>query len=263
MAALHDTWKAGQTWANGKEPFHFKADGSIDKIGMKGSQIIVDSGGNLILQLNGKPDQNLTTGVVGTGTSGGATSSPGAGPGVVRKADGGHIRGPGSGTSDSIPAMLSDGEYVVKARSVKQYGTGFMDAINNGRLDGGGFAEGGPIRGYATGGLISKNNKKSDGEEFGTGLPMSATDKKKVKDKAPRNEAAPPSGAVAGPTGNPGAQTTGDAIAALSKTYAGVPYVDSATINGEATPSTGWDCSTFVKYVYKQFGMTDVVGYTY
>ena len=263
---LEATHRAGQKWASGAEPFIYKGDGSIEQIGMKGSKIVVDPNGDLVLKLNGKKDTVIKTGVTATTTTtttGGATSSPGAGPDVQSRADGGHIRGPGTETSDSIPAMLSDGEYVVKARSVKQYGTGFMDAINNGRLDGGGFAEGGPIRGYATGGLISKNNKKSDGEEFGTGLPMSATDKKKVKNKAPRNEAAPPSGAVAGPTGNPGAQTTGDAIAALAKTYAGVPYVDSAKIDGEATPSTGWDCSTFVKYVYKQFGMNDVVGYTY
>jgi TP901 family phage tail tape measure protein len=57
------------------------------------------------------------------------------------KAMGGLIKGPGTGTSDSIMARfamgglpqlrVSNGEYIVKAASVKNYGVGFMDAINN------------------------------------------------------------------------------------------------------------------------------------
>jgi TP901 family phage tail tape measure protein len=46
------------------------------------------------------------------------------------KADGGLIKGPGSGTSDSIPAMLSNGEYVVKASAVGTYGVDFLNALN-------------------------------------------------------------------------------------------------------------------------------------
>ena len=53
---------------------------------------------------------------------------------------GGKVKGPGTATSDSIPAMLSDGEYVVKASSVKKYGTGVMDALNAGK-----FAKGGAV----------------------------------------------------------------------------------------------------------------------
>jgi len=55
-------------------------------------------------------------------------------------ASGGKVRGPGTGTSDSIPAMLSDGEYVIKASSVKKYGVAHLDAMNEGR-----YAEGGPV----------------------------------------------------------------------------------------------------------------------
>ena len=47
-------------------------------------------------------------------------------------ATGGHIVGEGTSTSDSIPAMLSNGEYVIKANSVKKYGLNFMNAVNNG-----------------------------------------------------------------------------------------------------------------------------------
>lgn len=47
-------------------------------------------------------------------------------------ATGGFISGRGTGTSDSIPAMLSNGEFVIKASSVKKYGTNFLNAVNSG-----------------------------------------------------------------------------------------------------------------------------------
>jgi TP901 family phage tail tape measure protein len=47
---------------------------------------------------------------------------------------GGFVSGPGTGTSDSIPAMLSNGEYVIKASTVKQFGTKLFDNINAGSL---------------------------------------------------------------------------------------------------------------------------------
>jgi hypothetical protein len=37
---------------------------------------------------------------------------------------GGHLKGPGSGTSDSIPAKLSDGEFVMTAKAVRGAGGG-------------------------------------------------------------------------------------------------------------------------------------------
>lgn len=55
------------------------------------------------------------------------------------RATGGYISGPGTGTSDSIPARLSNGEYVIKASAVAQYGVGFMDAINAQRFASGGY----------------------------------------------------------------------------------------------------------------------------
>jgi TP901 family phage tail tape measure protein len=53
---------------------------------------------------------------------------------------GGNVSGPGSATSDSIPAMLSNGEYVIKADSVSHYGTGLFDSLNARRLAKGGVA---------------------------------------------------------------------------------------------------------------------------
>jgi hypothetical protein len=48
-------------------------------------------------------------------------------------ASGGPISGPGTSTSDSIPAMLSDGEYVIKAAAAKKLGRRFLDSVNAGR----------------------------------------------------------------------------------------------------------------------------------
>ncbi|MDV6293309.1 phage tail tape measure protein [Rhodococcus aetherivorans] len=48
-----------------------------------------------------------------------AASAPG-GSGYVRYASGGRVSGPGTGTSDSIPAWLSNGEFVVNARSARK-----------------------------------------------------------------------------------------------------------------------------------------------
>lgn len=54
---------------------------------------------------------------------------------------GGYIAGPGSDTSDSIPAQLSNGEYVIRARTVKKLGKSRLDQLNNtGAMN---FAEGG------------------------------------------------------------------------------------------------------------------------
>lgn len=56
------------------------------------------------------------------------------GDGSVTVATGGRISGPGTGTSDSIPAWLSNGEAVLKASSLKKldakYGPGFFNTLN-------------------------------------------------------------------------------------------------------------------------------------
>ncbi|MBB2793889.1 UNVERIFIED_ORG: hypothetical protein GGD58_002753 [Rhizobium pisi] len=57
-------------------------------------------------------------------------------------ADGGHVTGPGGPTSDSVPAMLSNGEYVINAASTRKHRR-LLDAINNGTI--GHFAVGGVV----------------------------------------------------------------------------------------------------------------------
>jgi TP901 family phage tail tape measure protein len=59
---------------------------------------------------------------------------------VTKLQEGGAIYGPGTATSDSIPAYLSNGEYVIKASSVAKYGTETFDALNAGK-----FANGGKV----------------------------------------------------------------------------------------------------------------------
>lgn len=49
----------------------------------------------------------------------------------IRKATGGYISGPGTGTSDSIPALLSNGEYVLRAAAVSRLGIGNLNRLNH------------------------------------------------------------------------------------------------------------------------------------
>ena len=50
--------------------------------------------------------------------------------GIKKFAAGGFVTGPGTATSDSIPARLSAGEYVIRAAAVQRVGVAFLDAIN-------------------------------------------------------------------------------------------------------------------------------------
>lgn len=61
---------------------------------------------------------------------------------VPHFATGGAINGPGSGTSDSIPAMLSNGEFVVNAASASKYRS-LLESINSGQMSH--FATGGAV----------------------------------------------------------------------------------------------------------------------
>lgn len=74
------------------------------------------------------------------------------GPAPVTGATGGYIRGPGTATSDSIPALVSDREYVVRAAAVAKYGVNMMHAINAGRYATGGFVTRGQRHGSGSGG---------------------------------------------------------------------------------------------------------------
>lgn len=68
----------------------------------------------------------------------GVRTSTGA-AGVITEATGGYIAGPGTGTSDSIPAWLSNGEFVMTAKATREYRP-ILESMNAGK--------------YATGGLV-------------------------------------------------------------------------------------------------------------
>lgn len=67
----------------------------------------------------------------------------GGGEQIPGHATGGYIRGPGTGTSDSILARLSNGEFVMRAAAVQAYGPDFMAKLNGLQIPK--FAEGGLI----------------------------------------------------------------------------------------------------------------------
>lgn len=95
---------------------------------------------------------NLFGGLFGGGSKTGATGSSDGGGilggigslfgGLFGHADGGHINGPGTGRSDSIPAWLSNGEFVVNADATRA-NLPLLHAINGGRLPR--FANGGIV----------------------------------------------------------------------------------------------------------------------
>lgn len=100
---------------------------------------------------NGVPDmvqapRSATGGLVRGYASGGS---------VMAYPFGGSVFGPGTGTSDSIPTWLSNGEYVIRAKSVAKYGLAFMNTLNQGTLGMGRMASGGLAGSEVANGLAS------------------------------------------------------------------------------------------------------------
>jgi TP901 family phage tail tape measure protein len=66
------------------------------------------------------------------------------GSNMIARAGGGSVWGPGTATSDSIPAWLSNGEFVIRTAAARAIGYGRLDAMNRtGRLPA--FASGGQV----------------------------------------------------------------------------------------------------------------------
>lgn len=101
-------------------------------------------------------------------------------------ATGGYISGRGTGTSDSIPAMLSNGEFVIKASSVKKYGTNFLNAVNDGsfsRI---------PVRvpKFANGGIVNEGieNTARSMDDFAKNIGTNVSTTNKINLALVRNE---------------------------------------------------------------------------
>lgn len=99
--------------------------------------------------------------------------------GGINAATGGYITGPGTGTSDSIPAMLSNGEFVIRSAAVDRVGLSTLEAINAGRVPE--FADGGSvddtIAATAVGGPVTLQVSAIDATSFAGFLDRGGLDK--------------------------------------------------------------------------------------
>jgi hypothetical protein len=128
-----------------------------------GAKAAVDALARAIRDLHGKSvtirtleirEHRAVYNTVGRPTSGEGGVSKNARGGLIRRYAtggavqfipfGGPIVGPGTGTSDSIPALVSNGEYVIKADAVRKYGVAMFDRLNAKR-----FASGGLLGGFS------------------------------------------------------------------------------------------------------------------
>jgi hypothetical protein len=64
------------------------------------------------------------------GIVGGTPTAKANGGKIQKFSEGGNVYGAGTATSDSIPALLSNGEYVIKASSTKNIGDNFLNFLN-------------------------------------------------------------------------------------------------------------------------------------
>ena len=99
-----------------------------------------------------KIGKNLAPGIVSMFSGGGGGQRKQFGGTVSKFARGGHV--PGTGNSDTVPAMLTPGEFVIKKSSAAKLGPGTLSAMNENR-----FAEGGKNTTK-----ISKARKIADGK---------------------------------------------------------------------------------------------------
>lgn len=81
-------------------------------------------------------------------------------------ASGGLINGPGTGTSDSILARLSNGEFVIRADAVRHYGVAMLQQLNRRQFPG--FADGGVVSSAlmpSVPAMASRIEQKADGRQ--------------------------------------------------------------------------------------------------
>ncbi|WP_063682815.1 hypothetical protein [Bradyrhizobium stylosanthis] len=152
--------------ANAVNPPDTKVREPVDSLGVRGAledstkdvAISVKDAGSKLAQAIEEIAANLKSSGRGSDSAPSAEVAA-AGGGLVRWLDGGgHVMGPGTSTSDSIPAMLSDGEYVIRAEAARKIGRGPLDRLNSGHYAGGGFISRllGKVRGFAKGGGVAR-----------------------------------------------------------------------------------------------------------
>lgn len=135
----------------------------------------------------------------------------------VKKASGGYISGPGGPTDDKIPALLSNGEYVIKASSVAKYGKSNLDSINQGTAD---------VQKYASGGIVGRVTRALLNRYVDTKV---AKVIKRRKEEIAAEKAAAEAGGIAGPLAG-GAKASNSVLEAYARKMES--FVGSGTING-------------------------------
>ncbi|MBM7328702.1 phage tail length tape measure family protein [Agrobacterium sp. S2] len=123
--------------ANGRGLWGSLADAAVNAIN-KIADALIDSG---IESLFGGGGIGKWIGSLFGGGGLGGAADPWSG---LRLASGGYVTGPGSATSDSIPAWLSNGEFVMNAKATKAFGP-WLQAMNDNKVRG--FAYGGAVDG--------------------------------------------------------------------------------------------------------------------
>lgn len=113
---------------------------------------------SVLAAINRIAAQKIAEELFGGMTKGGAGGLGGLVSGFFKWAGfagGGYVSGPGTATSDSIPARLSAGEYVLRADAVRRVGVDFLHALNGGlRIGLTGPRWSGQRLGFADGGLV-------------------------------------------------------------------------------------------------------------
>jgi TP901 family phage tail tape measure protein len=102
---------------------------------------LVDAEGKDPAEILKKASESLVSKLFGTRDIGG-------------KSSGGFVKGTGTTKSDSIPAMLSNKEYVIKASSAKRLGIPILNYMN----------EKGELPGFASGGQVIRKKIRPEGE---------------------------------------------------------------------------------------------------
>ena len=152
-------------------------------------------------------------------------------------ADGGAIKGKGTGTSDEVPIMASNGEYMIRAAAVEEVGKEVLDAINK-LGDDNEPGEAGEVE--------AKDAKKGAMHEMATGVPHmnAAGPVDEAQKRAQMLAQIPTGGTGAGPTPQPNPELSasstelgrnvGNAFNALAPLAGGTALVNGASRLGSA-----------------------------
>lgn len=139
--------RIGDVFGNAISQWDGTAKGFFRSLAQGFRQLIQQIVAELVRLMVVKAVLRLVGSLVGGVSGGGATAGAHGDAGF---AEGGAVRGAGSGTSDSILARLSNGEFVMSAKAVKAYGANFFEGLNRG------FSPMMPA--FASGGLVGSSS---------------------------------------------------------------------------------------------------------